>query len=257
MIQQLVLCFALFAAPTAGGGAAPAADAAKAGIDHGLFDALLKKFVRGDRVDYAGFQKSAELGKYLEQIAATDPAKLPDRKARLAFWINAYNALTISGVLKHWPGIKSVQNPYPDFGFFKRKDYVVGGKKVSLNEIENEIIRPRFEDPRIHAALNCASVSCPPLAPFAFVPDRLDEQLDERMRAFARDRTRNAIDPKAGTVKLSQIFNWYADDFKAAGGVAAYLRTYLDEADAAAVKKAEAAGKLEFLEYDWGLNAAR
>jgi hypothetical protein len=142
-----------------------------------------------------------------------------------------------------------VQDPYPDFGFFKQKVHVLGGRKYSLNEIENDVVRPRFQDPRIHAALNCASVSCPPLAPYAFTGAKLDAQLDAVMRDFARDRARNAIGP--GGVKLSRIFEWYGKDFEPAGGVAAYLAKYLEPADAELLKKAP---KIEYLEYDWRLN---
>lgn len=224
--------------------------ASAADADHSKFDALLKAHVKGDKVDYKGFVDNADFKAYREMLAATDPATLPDDKARLAFWINAYNASTIAGVLEHWPAIKSVADPYPDYGFFKRAEYTVGGKKYSLNDIENEIIRKRFKEPRIHAALNCASISCPPLAPYAFTAAKLDGQLQAVFVAFANDPQRNQIDPATGAVKLSQIFNWYGGDFQPS--VQQYLAPFVkDEAKKKALVDAKA---VEFLPYDWSLN---
>ncbi|MCA9540258.1 MAG: DUF547 domain-containing protein [Myxococcales bacterium] len=222
------------------------------GINHAPFDALLKANVdaKAGRVNYAGFVGNADFTAYLATIAATDPASLPSDQARLAFWINAYNALTISGVLKNWPGITSVSTVYPDFAFFKRKDYTVGGKQYALNDIENEVIRPTFKDPRVHAALNCASVSCPPLAAHAFSADKIDAQLTEVMTAFANDTMRNPIKP--GAVQLSQIFNWYKDDFASAGGPAKFLAPMIT--DAARRDALLQAGSIGFVDYDWNLN---
>ncbi len=241
MFRSLLMLFALLV-PVA----ASAAD-----VDHSKFDALLKAHVKGQMLDYAGFVGNADFKAYVEMLEKTDPATLPDDKARLAFWINAYNAHTIAGVLKHWPGITSVGNVYPDFGFFKRADYTVGGKKYALNDIENKVIRPTFKDARIHAALNCASISCPPLAPFAFTAAKLDAQLDQVFTAFANDPQRNQIG--ADGVKLSEIFNWYGVDFQPS--VQAYLAKFVkDEAKKKALTEAKA---LQFLPYDWNLNKAK
>lgn len=231
------LCF-LFAAPVA----------AQA-LDHTPFDTLLKANVKGDMVNYQGFVDQPTFKAYLDAIGKTDPATLKTPKAQLAFWINAYNAHTINAVLAHWPKIDSVTQPYPDFGFFKRSEMLVGGKKYSLNDIENTVIRPTFNDPRIHAALNCASISCPPLLGHAFQASTLDAQLDQVMGAFINDAKRNKIG--ADGVQLSEIFNWYKDDFKAAGGVKAYFKKFLK--DPAQLKALEAA-QLKFMPYNWNLN---
>jgi hypothetical protein len=217
-------------------------------IDHSPFDALLQQHVHGDRVDYAGFKNNPQFEAYIQAIAATDPATVGDAKARLAFWINAYNALAIHGVLKH-PGLKSVADAAPDFGFFKQKTAVVGGEKIALNDIENTIVRPRFKDPRVHAALNCASRSCPPLQRRAFTAAQLDAQLDAAMGAFINDATRNKIG--ADGLHISEIFNWYKADFTAAGGVQAFLAKYLK---GEAQQHALAAKSIKFLKYDWTLN---
>jgi hypothetical protein len=225
--------------------AAPATE-----IDHTPFHALLKSNVKGSKVNYDGFAKSAEFKAYVALLGKTDPATLSSRSARLAFWINAYNALTINAVLAYYPKIKSVLKVTPDF--FKSKTRTVGNKKVSLDEIENKIIRPKFNDPRIHAALNCASVSCPPLANFAFTPKGLNGQLNKVFKAFVNDTTRNQIDPGTGTVKISKIFDWYGVDFKKAGGPGKYMAGFMgDEAKKKALNEATA---IQFLPYDWNLN---
>lgn len=221
-------------------------------LDHGPFDALLRAHVKGDRLDYGALVNNSDLKAYVKLIGETDPATLGSRDAKLAFYINAYNALTITSVLSHWPGIKSVSNIKPDFTFFKEKIHRVGGTMVSLNAIENEIIRPTFKDPRIHAALNCASVSCPPLPNFAFTEKQLGKQLDLVFTAFANDNVRNQVDPKTGAVQLSKILDWYKVDFASAGGSAKYLSRFVtDPARKAALASPKTTG---FLAYDWQLN---
>ncbi|MGK0358985.1 MAG: hypothetical protein ACI9U2_001280 [Bradymonadia bacterium] len=226
-----------------------AAPVAAQSVDHSPFDVLLKACVKGDMVNYQGFVDQPTFKAYLEMIGKTDPATLKTPQEQLAFWINAYNAHTINAVLAHWPKIASVGEVYPDFGFFKRAEMVVGGKKYALNDIENKIIRPTFKDPRIHAALNCASISCPPLAGSAFHASTLDSQLDQVMGAFINDAKRNQIG--ADGVQLSEIFNWYKDDFKAAGGAKAYFKKFLK--DPAKIKALDAA-PLKFMPYNWNLN---
>ena len=221
-------------------------------VDHGPFDRLLKQNVKKGLLNYQGFVDNKPFLAYVEEIGKTDPTKLPSRAARLAFWINAYNALTIHAVLPHWPGIESVSNIYPKFGFFDRAVHVIGGKKYSLNQIENKIIRPRFDEPRIHAALNCASISCPPIQAFAFTAKKLDGQLDRAFGAFANDASRNLIDVKSGQVRLSQIFNWYGKDFLKAGGPQKYIAPFVDDPKKKAVLMG--AKKVDFLKYDWNLN---
>lgn len=218
-------------------------------IDHQPFDQLLQKAVVKDRVDYAVFRDSEPFKAYLDQLAKVNPEALPDRASRLAFWINAYNALTIAAVVKAGPGLNSVTEAGPDFAFFKVAKHAVGGRQLSLDEIENKIIRPTFREPRVHAALNCASISCPPLQGQAFVPKRLEAQLAGAMHAFINDPARNQIG--ADGVRLSKIFEWYAADFEASGGVRGWLDRELEPARKAHLPPA---GVFEFLPYDWRLN---
>lgn len=223
-------------------------------FDHSPWDALLKAAVRptDGRVDYARMKADPRLGTYVAALAAFDPEDLPSREQKLAFWLNAYNALAVSGVAARWPGLKSVTDAAPNFGFFKEVVYTVGGRSLSLDAIEHEIIRKRFAEPRIHAALNCASASCPPLRAEAYLGTKLEAQLDAQFRGFVLDTSRNRIDAATGKVALSALFDWFRADF---GGVAATLSRYLPPLEAGAVAAAEKAGTLTYLPYDWGLNA--
>jgi hypothetical protein len=123
---------------------------------------------------------------------------------------------------------------------------------MTLDQIEHDTIRAQFKEPRIHAAVNCASASCPPLQPRAFLPSKLEGQLEAAMRAFINDPARNRVDQDG--VRLSRIFDWFARDFEAAGGVRAYVGRHLSPAARAHL---DAATEIGFLEYDWALNGAR
>jgi hypothetical protein len=225
----------------------------KLSLDHAPFDALLRRYVRVDGVDYGAWHQNGvpALDAYLASVRSTKPEALQSRAHKLAFWINAYNAYTVRAVLAAWPGIESVRTvASPDFAFFEVKDKQVGDRRLSLNQIENEVIRPTFKDPRIHAALNCASVSCPPLLAAAFRAETLDAQLDAVMNAFLRDRVRNKI--SADGLALSALFKWYKEDFAALGGVKAYFTARLDATEGAMLLGRE----LAYAEYDWTLNKA-
>lgn len=223
-------------------------------FDHAPWHGLLQDAVRpaDGRVDYGRMKADPRLTTYVAALAAFNPETLGGRDEKLAFWINAYNALAVSGVTKRWPGLKSVADAAPNFGFFKEAVYTVGGQTLSLDQIEHEIIRKRFGEPRIHAALNCASVSCPPLRAEAYVGAKLEAQLDAQFRAFVRDPSRNRIDPVTGTVALSALFDWFRADF---GGLSTMLSRHLTTEQAAALAAAEKAGAVGYLPYDWALNA--
>ena len=158
----------------------------------------------------------------------------------------------IATVLDNWP-IESVLDigriiVVPTLKAFREKHRIAGADR-SLDAIEHKILRMHFNDVRIHAALVCASISCPVLAPEAYRPESLDDQLDRAMDRFLRDPSRNRIfdDPP----RLSKIFDWYEDDFESDGGVWAYVLGRLDATERARVKTV---GKLEFMDYDWSLN---
>ena len=233
---------------------------------HRRWNEVLKLHVKGDRFDYAALGKQrVEFDAYLEELGAVVRADFEGwtKPQRFAFWINAYNAFTILKVINNLP-LDSIRDLDKSFGLntvfeqewipLKALHPSGKSKRLSLNDIEHAILRERFKDARIHAAVNCASISCPPLLGEAFVPERLNAQLDAQMRAFVADRVRNAFSRDKNTVRLSKIFDWFADDFKRdAESVRDYLVRYASEADAAFLREA----KFKFASYDWDLNAPK
>jgi hypothetical protein len=259
--QLLLLCLAFWA----GSALSQTFDHA-----HTVWDGLLKKHVavfdggRASQLRYAGMaQDRAALDGYLEKISAVKEADFErwTREQQEAFLINAYNAFTIEKVLTRYPDIKSVWDFGKLFGNpFKDRFFTLLGKKSSLDDIEHGLLRKRYREPRVHFALNCASVSCPMLREEAYVAPRLERQLEEQAVRFLSDRSRNRfarIGPEAGTLEVSKIFDWYKEDFEPR---AAYFARYSKLlADDASGQKAIAEGRaaLGFLEYDWALNDAR
>ena len=192
--------------------ATPAApQATTPAFDHSELDALLKKYGSGDRIDYAALKADrAGLDAYLDRVA-----KLPDsavakwpRAEQMAFWINAYNAWTLRTIVDHYPIQGSSFSRFPKSSIRQLDDpwktnHTVAGVQRSLDDLEHKILRAEFKDPRIHAAVNCASVGCPPIRLEAFTAARLDEQLDDQMRKFVADPLRNRIDPAKKERKIA------------------------------------------------------
>ncbi len=199
------------------------------------------------RYDAALGAARAHLDDYLEQAARATPAQFADDRERLAFYLNAYNALTIEGVLRRWP-IDSVEDAGPFHRFFRDRAYTVAGVLVSLHGFETRVIR-RY-DPRLHFALNCASASCPPLRAEAYRAEKLEAQLREDAALFVNDARFNRYDAGENTWSLSKIFEWYADDFGGESGVRALLRRHarVDWPDGAV---------LTYQAYDWSLNHSK
>jgi hypothetical protein len=217
------------------------------GIDHAPFDALLRANVKNGVVNYPGFEGSAEFRKYVQDLGK--PARLDTKADQLAFYINAYNALAIEGILQ---GL-SPSSLLGRARYFKIKEWPLNGKSITLYDLEHKVIRPLGE-PRIHFAIICASKSCPFLRPEAYAPGRLDAQLDEQARQFVNDPFRNRFDKAAKTARLSEIFKWFDEDFKgAAGSTQQYIARYV--ADPEVAKGLAADGyTVEWIDYDWSLN---
>lgn len=228
--------------------ASPAA--ARAGND--AYAALLARHVRGDRVDYQGLlADKARLEAYLDALAATDPDPF-GREGRMAYWINAYNAWTLKLIIDHLP-LKSIK----DIGRFWSTPWSLRfvrlpDRTVSLDYVEHDILRPRFKDPRIHFAINCASLGCPPLRAEPYVAERLDAQLDEQARAFINDPARTRLE--GDTLHLSRIFSWFDNDFKGRKGVIEFVRRYAEGELKARLDALGDSVKLAYLDYDWALN---
>lgn len=219
--------------------------------DHSQFDALLKEFVtEKGGVKYKDWKGNADaiakLNTYVTWVEGADPSKMAD-KDRLAFYINAYNAITIKAVLDRYP-IKSVMDVK---GFFDGIKHKVAGKEMTLNDLEGKEIREAFGEPRIHFVVNCASASCPIIQRDALTASNLEAVMEKGTKAYVLQETK--VDAAAKTVDTSKIFEWYAGDFKAAGGVNAFLAKYLP-ADQAEIAKT---AKVTTHEYGWSLNEAK
>lgn len=209
---------------------------------------LLKKYVTPNGVRYAEWKANGDdmkgIGTVVEAIAAV-PASTAKSKEQLAFHINAYNAWILHEVLEKYP-TKSIKDPL--FTFFTSKRITVAGEKMSFNRLEKEIIRPRFDEPRVHFALNCASRSCPPLRDAPYSTAALDTELEQQARAFINSSKGVAV-TKDGA-NLSKIFDWYKDDF---GGPAGVI-TFINKRHATPIP---ANAKLSYQEYDWSLNESK
>jgi hypothetical protein len=232
-------------------------------IDHAAWDRLLKTYVRPDadglnRVDYAAFKRDgqAALKDYIAKLEAVDPATLP-RPEQFALLANLYNAKTADIVLDHYP-VKSIRDISLGGGLlgvftggpWKAKALEMKGVELSLDDIEHGMLRPVFKDPRVHYAVNCASVGCPNLGTEAFTGDQLDAQLDAAARAYV-NHPRGA-DPKPDGLVVSSIYDWYQQDFGGSeDGVIAHLKTY---ADPALAQKLEGTTSIADYAYDWSLN---
>jgi hypothetical protein len=238
-------------------------------FDYAPWQRVLQKFVTDEgKVDYAKLKADpAELNRFTEEIAArsplSNPQEFPTRQDQMAYWINAYNALVIKGVVENWP-VKSVLKigalPH---SFFWHKTFLAGGRATTLDNIEKGELRKRFGDPRTHFVLVCASNSCPQLQREAFAPGKLEQQLDSAARAFINGPRGMQIEAAANQVKLSKIFDWYSGDFEAymraknltGGGhtVLDFIRQYANDANRRALDSLHNP-RIEFFPYDWGIN---
>jgi len=210
--------------------------------------------VVGTRVDYRGLGSDERWTKLLAALESSRPSALETRDARLAFWINAYNILAIRTVIDHYP-VDSIRDVGSFFSpVWKREIAQIEGASITLHWIEHELLR-KLDEPRIHGAIVCASTSCPSLARTPYTPDRLDAQLDATMRRWMADPHKGLrVEREQRTVRLSQIFSWFEEDFEAAGGVVAFAARYAPEAEQAWVEENAAAAAVEHFDYDWSLN---
>lgn len=219
-------------------------------VSHRLFDEVLQTSVKNGIVNYPELQADQRLAAYLALLNRVDPSALSTDRDRLAFWINAYNACAIQGILDGY-------SPKPYIGwyrFFKTHTYGIGGVQLSLSDLEHDILRKQFREPRIHFAIVCASSSCPKLPSWAYDPMQLDRQLDQAARAFINDPTRNRFDRQQRIAYLSKIFDWFEEDFAAsAGSVLQFVAPFVDDADLAR-DLAQHTYHITYLDYDWSLN---
>jgi Protein of unknown function, DUF547 len=242
-------------------------------FDHAYvaWDGLVKKHVKWlpdnkqSRADYAGFARDrAELKKVLDALSAVPKAEFDgwSKDQRMAFLINAYNAFTVEVILTKYPDIKSIK----ELGLFNRgpwknEFFTLLGAKHHLDWIEHEQLRPLYGDPRVHGAVNCASIGCPALRNEAFTAAKLDTQLEDGMIRFLGDRTRNRV--ADGKLQVNSIFKWFQEDFekglkgfsKVEDVFAKYAAQLSDKPEEQAAIKAKSL-PISHLDYDWSLNAS-
>ncbi len=228
--------------------------------DHATWTGVLERYVRGREVSYSGLRSGGrdELDHYLRALEGVcrDQYAGWSGRQKLAFWINVYNAYTVKLVLDHGP-IDSIMEIGSKRGAAFDQRFIpferLRGKRLSLNDVENRIIRREFREPRIHFAVNCASVSCPRLREEAYTASKLDRQLESQTRAYIRNPEMNRYDAGSNTLYLSRIFQWYEEDFtRGEGTVAGFVARYLGGEAAEAIKTRSP--EVEYLEYDWSLN---
>jgi hypothetical protein len=234
----------------------------RATIDHGVWGELLqRRLVRGDdginRVDYAAFSRDdkAALERYIQSLAAL-PISSYNRTEQMAYWINLYNALTVEVVLDHYP-VDSIREIDISPGLFSdgpwgKKLIEVEGEELSLDDIEHRILRPIWRDPRIHYAVNCASLGCPDLRIEPFRGPTIDSQLDAAARAYVNHPRGVLIE--GDDLVVSSIYDWFMDDFGASErDVIQHLRSYADAELRAALRRFTT---IDDDRYDWDLNDA-
>jgi hypothetical protein len=252
-----------------------AASTLAAALDHShkAWDELLKKHVRyvqggnASRVDYAGFARERPLLKaVLDEYQKVGRAEFDgwSKSRQQAFLINGYNAWTIEKILTRYPDIKSIRDFGTVFGNpWKDKFFTLFGQPSYLDQVEHEILRKEgvYDDPRVHVAVVCASIGCPMLRNEAFTGERLEAQLEDAMRRFMSDRTRNRYNPQSRRLEVSKIYDWYGKDFekghKGFASVKGAAAKYADLlADAPADREAVRSQSVDvaFLDYDWALN---
>jgi hypothetical protein len=220
--------------------------------DWNEYDQLLKRYVLpGERagvqlnqVDYGGLASDPKFAKVIAELAAFPLENLANREEKLSFYINAYNALAINMVVSNLPleSIKDVGNVFKSV--WKRPAGMLGGRSISLDTLEHDILR-KMNEPRIHFAIVCASVSCPDLRTEAYVADRLDAQLDDQCRRFLNNPGKGLRESNDGA-QVSKIFKWFEQDFESAGGIGQFIRRYHPLPEAAEVHQT--------INYDWSLN---
>jgi len=249
--------------------------------NHTIFTKLLQEYVKDAKVNYAGFLNSPEFEKYLESLNNISPDDFNTwtDSQKIAFWINSYNAFTIKAIIDHYP----IQRSFTLVGIFyapknsilqipgvwKKLQFQAVGQNVTLDHIEHGILRKEFNEPRIHAAINCASISCPDLRNEAYIADKIDKQLDDSSKNFVNSKTKGVlIDKNESKIKVSKIFKWFGDDFFSnyhkqefndksdkQNGTLGFIYKYINDDEKFFLLNSNY--KLKYMSYDWSLNETK
>jgi hypothetical protein len=226
-------------------------------FDHSKFDQVLKSYVDDQGlVDYNGISGDQNFLVYMQSLETAKVEELSPN-GQLAFWINAYNAVTIDKVIKKKPKKSVRETGFPGLWtskkFFTSPEHTVANRRLSPDDIEHEILRKQFKDPRIHFALICASRGCPPLPSVAYTEANVQTRLEEETKNYLNSARGTRIDRSTNTLYVSKLFDWFADDFiQKSGSITAFMRPYLDEE---LLSFLDGKPKISYLKYDWALNA--
>jgi hypothetical protein len=215
-------------------------------------DEVLRLHVNEGVVNYPAIADDDRFQYFMWQLDRINPNELPSRQHSVAFWINIYNAFAIKGVLDGY----ALQSLWGRSRYFIWHEHYVGGRPLTMHNLEQDLLIPDFKDPRIHFAIVPASRSAPKLSSETYAPDRLDQQLNDRARAFINDPTRNRFDRQNKVASLSMIFKWYEREFIGhSGSVLRYIAQYVSD-PALARDLTTNRYDIRFLDYDWSLNGA-
>ncbi len=226
-------------------------------FDHSKFDQILKAYV--DNKGLVDYNSIAQDKKFTEYMQSLQSAKVEEfsRDGQLAFWINAYNAVTIDKVIKKKPK-KSVRETlvpglWTSTKFFTTQEHMVANQRLSQDDIEHEILRKKYRDPRIHFAIICASMGCPQLPRMAYTAENVQVRLDEETRKYLNSPRGTRIDRAENILHVSKLFDWFVTDFiQKSGSTLAFMRPYLNEETLSFLERDP---KISYLEYNWALNA--
>lgn len=210
-------------------------------------DAFLKANIAAGRVDYAGIKASpADLNELVGMIGKFDLAGATKATGK-AFYLNAYNILVIKNVVDHYP----IAKPLDVAGFFDTKKFTIAGESLTLSDIENKKIRPTYKDARVHFALVCAALSCPPIPAYAFTPEKVETQLETLTKTAMNSSSFIKVSDDKKTVELSMILDWYKEDFLAVS------KTQLDYVNKYRTTPIPTTYKQSFYTYNWALNGKK
>jgi len=224
--------------------------------DHSKFYLVLKQYVDEEGlVDYNGIAQDRRFSEYMKSLESAKVEKM-SRDGQLAFWINAYNAVTIDKVIKKKPKESVRETIIPGVWtskkFFRSREHTVANRRLSQDDIENEILRKEFRDPRIHFAVICASSSCPKLPRIAYTEGNVQTRLEKETRKYLNSERGIRIDRTGNTLYLSRIFDWFEEDFvEKSGSATNFIRPYLRKEVASFL---DGKPKMKFLRYNWALN---
>jgi hypothetical protein len=235
---------------------ATSAGARKFDRSHKHYGSVLKLYVKDELVDYSGLKSNPkDLSLYLDETAAVSEADFKSwtQEQQLAFLINLYNAETLRLIIDHYP-VRSIKDIASDSkGPWELPVVSLFGKKITLNHLEHGIIRKNYDEPRVHFALVCAALGCPPLRSDPYTAEKLNQQLEDQGKRFISDSTKNRVDLEKRIVYLSPIFQWFPEDFiNKSGSVLVFVEAYFPDKISNELRKGNF--KIEYTNYDWSLN---